>query len=497
MKRKRKRNILLVEDEEAHARLILRIFSEFKEEFKISWVKTIKEAKDLLKKNDFSAIIADYYLPNGDGLGLIGEGKKRSIPVIILTSYGSERLAVRAIKTGAADYIPKSIGELYRLPQVVEKAIEAWNTALEKERIEKAFYLLLESMDCFAYILDRDLRYLYATDKARERLKIRKDKIIAKKFDEFHSKKDTGIFKKKAKEAFESGEVITYDFYDESRNVFLRRKLIPIGEPPTKKISYLLVVSEDVSLAKQADYRQKKIEKREKELTKKIKEMERLKGGIISNVSHELKTPVTIIKSSLELAMKEKNEKERRKILEIAMKALNRQLNIINKLMRMAEIETEKFEIHSEPIDLKKLTSSAIEEIYPLAQIKGIEIQKSLRGDLKVKADKEKIYEVLINLLENAVKYNKKNGKIFVKAESKKDYVEVSVEDTGIGIRPENLNRIFEKFYQERPRSKEARGGAGLGLAIVKEILEAHKGAIWVESEYGKGSKFIFTLPKT
>ncbi|RLG55136.1 MAG: hypothetical protein DRN88_06020, partial [Candidatus Hydrothermarchaeota archaeon] len=291
MKRKMKRNILLVEDEEAHARLILRIFSEFKEEFKISWVKTIKEAKDLLKKNDFSAIIADYYLPNGDGLGLIGEGKKRSIPVIILTSYGSERLAVRAIKIGAADYIPKSIGELYRLPQVVEKAIEAWNTALEKERIEKAFYLLLESMDCFAYILDRDLRYLYATDKARERLKIRKDKIIAKKFDEFHSKKDTGIFKKKAKEAFESGEVITYDFYDESRNVFLRRKLIPIGEPPTKKISYLLVVSEDVSLAKQADYRQKKIEKREKELTKKIKEMERLKGGIISNVSHELKTP--------------------------------------------------------------------------------------------------------------------------------------------------------------------------------------------------------------
>ncbi|RLG55913.1 MAG: hypothetical protein DRN88_05050 [Candidatus Hydrothermarchaeota archaeon] len=500
-----KRKILLVEDEKPHARLILRVFEESEVGYKLYCVDTIRKALNYLRKNkeEVCLIIADHYLPDGDGLTLIEKGKEIGVPVIILTSYGSERLAVKSLKMGAMDYVTKSIGEIYRLPQVAERALENWNAIVKREKIEKelkkyedAFYNLLENIGDFAYILDNELRYVYANKSARDRLEVDRNEIIGREFGEFHSQEDVKIFKGKAKKVFKTGKALKYDFYDKTRDIFLFRELVPIKDPATKKIVHVLVVSKDIKAQKRAKYELKKMEKTENELSKRIKQLEWLKGGIISNVSHELKTPIAIVKSSIELALKEKDRKEEEKFLRIALKAVDRQLNIVNKLMRIAEIETSKFRISPKKIDLEELISSAIEEIYPLALTKKIHIKKSFKGNLIVRADEEKIYEVLINLLENAIKYNKENGKIYVNAESKEDYVEISIRDIGIGIKTENLRKIFDKFFQEKPSARESKGGIGLGLTIVKEIVEAHGGVIWVESKVGRGSKFTFTIPK-
>ncbi|MFQ6136242.1 MAG: sensor histidine kinase, partial [Candidatus Hydrothermarchaeales archaeon] len=125
-----------------------------------------------------------------------------------------------------------------------------------------------------------------------------------------------------------------------------------------------------------------------------------------------------------------------------------------------------------------------------------IEIKTSIQEDLpKVRADFDELKHVLLNLLDNAIKFNRKGGEVLIEAGQKGDVVEVSVSDTGIGIAEEHLEKVFDRLYQIDVSTTRKHGGIGMGLAVAKEIVEAHGGRIWVESEIGKGSHFCFTVP--
>ncbi|HEX8890686.1 MAG TPA: ATP-binding protein, partial [Pyrinomonadaceae bacterium] len=151
--------------------------------------------------------------------------------------------------------------------------------------------------------------------------------------------------------------------------------------------------------------------------------------------------------------------------------------------------------LNAAPINIRDVLDELRETMEPLAKEKGIELVETLPADLqRVAADRPKLRRILLNLLSNALKFTPKGGRVEVKAEQKEGRVQVSVSDTGVGIAPEDVDRLFDKYEQARSRATRGEKGTGLGLYITKQLVELHGSEIKVESELGKGSTFSFTL---
>jgi signal transduction histidine kinase len=221
-----------------------------------------------------------------------------------------------------------------------------------------------------------------------------------------------------------------------------------------------------------------------------------LKSNIITNVSHELRTPITIAKGALELARAEKDRETRGELLDMALNTLVRQNMIVGDLIEAARMERDGGQLKLTALNLAQAITLVSGEFKPLAIKNNVKMKVRVEEDLPVvRADYEQLRHVLRNLIHNAIKFNKEEGEIIIEAREKKSMVEVHVSDTGIGIPKDKQEEIFERFYQADSSLTRRYGGTGMGLAIAKEIVEAHGGRIWVESELGRGSRFCFTIP--
>lgn len=226
---------------------------------------------------------------------------------------------------------------------------------------------------------------------------------------------------------------------------------------------------------------------------------ENFRREFIADVSHELKTPIFaaqgFVHTLLDGAI---NDKEvRKKFLKKAAKSLDALDLLVQDILTISQIESGEIKMHLERFDILELCHEIIDQIERTAEKKGIELKipKKLKPVI-VQGDYRRIYQVMINLISNAVKYTRKGGWAKITFKELDDKVEVSVQDNGRGIPESDLSRIFERFYRvDKSRSRE-KGGTGLGLSIVKHIIERHESEIFVESEYKKGSKFYFTLNK-
>ncbi len=230
----------------------------------------------------------------------------------------------------------------------------------------------------------------------------------------------------------------------------------------------------------------------------RLKELDKLKSDFVSMVSHELRTPLAAMRTSAQvLEVADLNTETKKEMLDIILRNIDRLTNLVNDLLDLSRIESGRMELKFERVSLDSVIADSIESVRQTAIEKGIALNIELPKDLApVKADREKLTQVIINLLNNAVKFTPRGGEISIKASELNGQVEVRVSDTGIGIPPEDLNRVFDRFYQVDSTLTREAGGTGLGLAICKGIIEAHNGEIWAESEPGKGSTFIFTLEK-
>lgn len=230
----------------------------------------------------------------------------------------------------------------------------------------------------------------------------------------------------------------------------------------------------------------------------RLKEMDKLKSEFVSIVSHELKTPLAAMKTSAQvMGMADPSEETRQEMQDIIIRNIDRQTNLVNDLLDLSRIESGRLKLNCENVTLDALIANSIETVNPAAVEKGITLDAKLPEGLpSVKGDQEKLIWVVINILNNAIKFTPGGGAISIKARELNGQVEVRVSDTGIGILPEELAKVFEKFYQVDSTLAREAGGTGLGLAICKGIIEAHNGRIWVESEFGRGSTFSFTLEK-
>nr|QNO53061.1 adaptive-response sensory-kinase SasA [Methanosarcinales archaeon ANME-1 ERB6] len=230
----------------------------------------------------------------------------------------------------------------------------------------------------------------------------------------------------------------------------------------------------------------------------RLKELDKLKSDFVSMVSHELKTPLAAMRTSAQvLEAADIATETKREMLDIILRNIDRQTNLVNDLLDLSRIESGRLELKFESVSLDSVIADSIESVKQAASEEGIKLDVELPADLaSVKGDREKLTQVVINLLNNAIKFTPRSGEIVIKARELNGQVEVKVSDTGIGIPPEDLDMVFDKFYQVDSTLTREAGGTGLGLAICKGIIEAHNGHIMAESELGKGSTFIFRVDK-
>jgi len=231
----------------------------------------------------------------------------------------------------------------------------------------------------------------------------------------------------------------------------------------------------------------------------RLKRLEQVRSEFLGNVSHELRTPLFSLQGFLETLLDGAVDDPavNRRFLEKALHHANRLNVLLNDLIQISSIESGEMIMSFRYFSLHDFLSTSVSEMKSFAEQKGVNLFTKAGEDMQVYGDRDRLKQVMTNLIDNAIKYTASGGIIEVGTEQAKDYCTISVHDTGIGIPEEDLPRIAERFYRvDRDRSREV-GGTGLGLAIVKHIMEAHKSELQIESTVNAGSTFSFRLKRS
>jgi signal transduction histidine kinase len=209
--------------------------------------------------------------------------------------------------------------------------------------------------------------------------------------------------------------------------------------------------------------------------------------------SHELKTPVTVIMANLQVLHEMMKNDSNAVFIERVLKQVNKLSELITNLLNVSKIEAGQLQLNLTVFDLNELIDELVNDLQQTTKNSTIIYNKS-QNKLMIHADREKIEQVLINILSNAIKYNRKQGEIIVEVHQNNEEIKVDVRDEGIGIPDEDLENIFLRFFRVSGEANSF-SGSGVGLYISSQIIKSHKGKIWAESKLGEGSVFHFTLP--
>ncbi|MBU6391597.1 MAG: ammonium transporter [Planctomycetes bacterium] len=247
---------------------------------------------------------------------------------------------------------------------------------------------------------------------------------------------------------------------------------------------------------------EKKVAERTEELQRSniaLEKANRLKSEFLATMSHELRTPLNAIIGFAEVLRDEiagTLAVEQKEYVEDIHSSGQHLLNMINSILDLSKIEAGKLELQYEEFPIKDAVDEVLNTIVGFSDKKGIRIHTDIEGDIpSISADKVKFKQIMFNLLSNAVKFTPENGRITINAKLTNQHIQFAVTDTGIGIKSEDMDKIFEAFRQLDASYARRYEGTGLGLTLTKRLVELHGGEIWVKSEYGKGSTFTFTLP--
>ena len=230
-------------------------------------------------------------------------------------------------------------------------------------------------------------------------------------------------------------------------------------------------------------------------MSEELEHLEQSRRDLVANVSHELKTPIAAIRAHLENLL-DGVEQPDPATLGVMLAQVERLGRLVDQLLDLSRLESGEVPLRIEALPLQPLVDDLISEIDVALPGRGVRVRNDVPADLPaLSADRERVHQVLFNLVDNAVRFTPVGGSVTISARRRNGSVEVAVADTGAGIEAEHLPRLFERFYRADAARTRGEGGTGIGLAIARSVVEAHGGRISAESEPGRGSVFTFDLP--
>ncbi len=500
--------ILLVEDNIDHAELTEIALRRNISDLEVTKAFSAKSCLSLLENNSFDTILLDYSLPDKNGLVVLEEIKKRGIqtPIIVVTGMGSEVIAVKAIKKGAYDYLIKSEGYLVTLPVTIQKVLK--NKGLEErlDETERRYKDLVENANDGIYVLDKRGHFFLVNNKIVEFTGYSRKELLKMHFRHIIAREERGrwlqLIRKLQKEN-NLDHIRTLIQTKTGQKIHIELNISPVYK--NSKINGYQGIARDITSQMQTEQeirkQSEKLKKLNEELKKKNKELEEinsLKSQFVSNVSHELRTPLNGVLGYAELlrdGIYGTVNDEQKKALQNIIFSGNHLLDLINEILDFSKLQNGRMKLYKEVCSIYNVIDAVAATVKPMLQNLPIELIIQMSPKLPdVYVDSQKIYQVFINIVGNAMKFTQR-GEIEIQGRLTDSEILFSVRDTGIGIAKENVPLIFEEFRQLDGSNTRRYGGTGIGLSLAKRLIELHDGRIWVESELGKGSTFYFTLP--
>ena len=386
---------------------------------------------------------------------------------------------------------------------------------------EEKYRTLVENATDFIYMIDADDRILSLTQSAARFLEKEPGELIGKKVFDMFPKEMAARFSKEFRLTFKTGRTLMADGKIDvgGREIWASTNLSPIRNDNSEVVA-VMGVTRDITEQKRMERElQEKNEQldaqnealrlqsiemmaQQQELMEKTEEVARanqLKSEFLANMSHELRTPLNTIIGFSQLMLNGVPgpvNKEQQQCLSDVLDSSRHLLSLINEVLDLSKIESGRMELKKETLTMTEVVESLARSMMPILrprkQSLDIEIEEGLSP---IYADKGKLGQVLRNLVANSSNFTPEGGRLKIEATSDNGWCRVSVIDNGSGIKAEDKERIFEPFCQLDYTPFRGKGGTGLGLAVVRQIIEKHGGRIWVESDYGRGSQFTFTLP--
>ncbi|MBW1980658.1 MAG: response regulator [Deltaproteobacteria bacterium] len=481
--------ILVVDDERVVREGCSRILTP--EGYQVLTAVNGKEALDLLPANPVNLLLCDLKMPVLGAIEVLEETTQTypDIPVIIITGHGTVESAVECMKKGAYDFITKPFRAdhlVLLVKRALEKqALEREARRLQEERARNLYDLAMEQsrsrtiVACMAdgvLVTNRNLEVVLHNPAAMRLLGFTPPATPTAMLSHFIDDEQlTEALRLLLQEQQQEDEYIVQELERAQTHL---RALSGLVYGPEREVLGTVTVFHDIT---------------------SLKELDEMKSRFVQQVSHELRSPLAAIKQQhsviLEGMAGELTAKQR-ELLQRGHDKIQGLLDMINELLDVARIESGHAVQQQIPLQLNGIIKETCTLLAERAREQGVEIELSLPEEMPmVQADERCMEEVFINLVANAINYSPEGGKVSLSAVDHGEYLELRLTDTGIGIAPEELPKIFDKFYRvKHPKTRQVIG-TGLGLAIVKGIIEAHRGSIEVESTPGQGTTFRIMLP--
>jgi len=502
----------------------------------------------------FDLVLTDINLPGVDGLEVVRAAKAadKDTCVILITGYASTTTAIDALRQGAYDYITKPF-DLWETAKAIERGLESRFLVIENRRLLRSLEAANRELQQHEEILRRKveeatirLETLYQAGKEiSASLSLSSTvNLVARQVGRLTGATMAVVFLHDAGTEEYVAEAGTENVLGQLPRLRFTagaglhglavRSARPVLEPnlegavgaeeileilgATGVLVVPLLSNERVIGAVSAVNRaagiftesdrdalemfasQASIAVTNAILYERAKELDRLKSEFVAVVSHEVRTPLTSIKGSLELLGDTRFHKlppPQMELLQICQANAERLIGLINDILDFSKLEASRFTLNVESADVSKIVTESVENIRSLAAMKNVVIDFHVEGTVgSVEADPMRVGQVITNLLGNAIKFSEEKSRVEVWARGEDEEVTISVRDHGRGISPKDTDRLFQKFGQLDSSTTRKAGGTGLGLVISKGIVEQHGGRIWVESQVGVGSTFSFSLPR-
>ena len=470
--------ILLVDDDAALLDALPEALRLRMNGIQIDTSETATDALERIRETDYDVIVSDIKMPGMDGLALLHEIRelRPATPTLMITGHGERDLAVQALRGGAYDFVQKPIDRDYFVASL-ERAItlRSLDREVEQQRLALERHArVLEHVDDGVFLVDDAGLVQHWNPAAQAITGISPDLVVGRP----------------AVEALPGWEAVA--------------PLIPIATAPAPgsaeaKVVPLELDGRELWLSISGVTFSDGIVYAFRSLTEE-RALEELKGEFIATVSHELRTPLAAIYGSAQTLLREDvelGETDKKRLLDVIAQESERLTRIADDILYAGNLDSGQFALAEQQIDLRALAQGVAGEMRALfAAREDISIELTVPDALEpVAGDADKLRQVLINLIDNAVKYSPGGGRIELAIEPREGGVRISVSDEGIGIAPLEQRRIFGKFYRVDPGLTRGVGGTGLGLYICRELVRRMEGRLSVSSVEGKGSTFSVDLP--